>query len=163
MANEQKCKAVEAFEWTCKNGRCAKEESGSWVGCEYIYMYIFIASAWVLGGVQGGGVACINICFVSFVACINIYSVFVSARAREHGDRPWLPFPEAEAVKLRGFSKLAPGLAQLRAAEGGKAAERKSRGGEWGWPAVSVHGCCWKTFYFAYCGLVGNPHLTAEI
>ena len=26
------------------------------------------------------------------------------------------------------------------------------------------HGCCWETFYiFAYCGLVGNPHLTAKI
>ena len=25
------------------------------------------------------------------------------------------------------------------------------------------HGCCWETFYiFAYCGLVGNPHLTAR-
>ena len=23
--------------------------------------------------------------------------------------------------------------------------------------------CCWETFYmFAYCGLVGNPHLTAK-
>ena len=26
------------------------------------------------------------------------------------------------------------------------------------------HGCCWETFYiFAYCGVVGNPHLTAKI
>ena len=26
------------------------------------------------------------------------------------------------------------------------------------------HGCCWETFYiFAYCGLVGNPNLTAKI
>ena len=25
------------------------------------------------------------------------------------------------------------------------------------------HGCCWETFcIFAYCGLVGNPHLTAK-
>ena len=25
-----------------------------------------------------------------------------------------------------------------------------------------MHGCCWETFYiFAYCGLVGNPHLAA--
>ena len=29
----------------------------------------------------------------------------------------------------------------------------------------SFHGCCWETFYniFAYCGLVGNPHLTAKV
>ena len=27
-----------------------------------------------------------------------------------------------------------------------------------------MHGCCWETFYiFAYCGLVGNPHPTANI
>ena len=27
----------------------------------------------------------------------------------------------------------------------------------------AFHGCCWQTFYiFAYCGLVGNPHLTAK-
>ena len=27
----------------------------------------------------------------------------------------------------------------------------------------TTHGCCWETFYiFAYCGLVGNPHLTAK-
>ena len=27
-----------------------------------------------------------------------------------------------------------------------------------------LHGCCWETFFiFAYCGLVGNPHLTAKI
>ena len=26
------------------------------------------------------------------------------------------------------------------------------------------HGCCWETFYiFAYCGLVGDPHLTTKI
>ena len=26
------------------------------------------------------------------------------------------------------------------------------------------HGCRWEAFYiFAYCGLVGNPHLTAKI
>ena len=26
------------------------------------------------------------------------------------------------------------------------------------------HGCCWETWYiFAYCGLVGNPHLAAKI
>ena len=26
-----------------------------------------------------------------------------------------------------------------------------------------THGCCWETLYiFAYCGLVGNPPLTAK-
>ena len=30
-------------------------------------------------------------------------------------------------------------------------------------PLIMLHGCCWETFYmFAYCGLVGSPHLTAE-
>ena len=33
MANEQMCKAMVAFEWICKNGRCAKEEK------------------WIMGGV----------------------------------------------------------------------------------------------------------------
>ena len=28
----------------------------------------------------------------------------------------------------------------------------------------TYHGCCWETFYmFAYCGLVGNPHLASKI
>ena len=28
---------------------------------------------------------------------------------------------------------------------------------------IMYHGCCWETFYiFAFCGLVGNPHLTAK-
>ena len=27
-----------------------------------------------------------------------------------------------------------------------------------------AHGCRWETFcIFAYCGLVGNPHLTAKV
>ena len=30
-------------------------------------------------------------------------------------------------------------------------------------PNPPKHGCCWETFYiFAYCGSVGNPHLTAK-
>ena len=30
--------------------------------------------------------------------------------------------------------------------------------------AEPTHGCCWEAFYIlAYCGLVGNPHLTAKI
>ena len=33
------------------------------------------------------------------------------------------------------------------------------------WDCVSLeHGCRWETFYIcAYCGLVGNPHLTAKM
>ena len=35
----------------------------------------------------------------------------------------------------------------------------KPEGTRW----AQCHGCCWETFYiFAYCGLVGNPHLTAK-
>ena len=45
--------------------------------------------------------------------------------------------------------------------EGGNLEGAGSRVGCW----VGVrlyHGCWWETFYiFAYCGLVGNPHLTA--
>ena len=84
MATEQMCKAMAAFERTCKMEDVQRRKSGSWVGCEhiyiyifiYVYIYIFIASAWVLGGGGGvperrGGVKKIYI-YISMYTCVYV-------------------------------------------------------------------------------------------
>ena len=54
-----------------------RRKSGSWVGCEntYVCMYIFIASAWVLGGPGGGGgVAYFYIYIYTYIDTANTHT-----------------------------------------------------------------------------------------